>query len=110
MKAAHATEETTVTVIGRTSAISTGFVSAVEAEGWRWEEIPDLLTLFALPLPARTVIALPIAAFTVTSYALIRHLTSSLTLARRRLQRGVPPGRHRDAPCKRARTTSCPSP
>jgi DNA-binding response OmpR family regulator len=76
--AAHGAEETTVTVIGRASAITTGFVSAVEAERWRWEEIPDLVTLFARPLAARAVIVVPIPAFTATAYAMIRQLTTSL--------------------------------
>jgi DNA-binding response OmpR family regulator len=77
---AYAAEEITAIVLGRASAITTGFASAVEAAGWRWEETPDLLTIAARPLPARAVILVPIAAFTTTAYAMIRHLTSSLAL------------------------------
>jgi DNA-binding response OmpR family regulator len=80
VEAAYAAQETTITVIGRTSAITTGFVSAVEAAGWRWEELPDLLALCARPRPARSVIALPIAAFVPSTGALIRHLTGNLAL------------------------------
>lgn len=80
VNAAHAAEETTITVIGRTTAITIGFGSAVEAEGWRWEEVPDLLALFARPLPPRCVIAAPIPTFTDASYAMIRHLACSLAL------------------------------
>ena len=53
MRAAHATEETMIAVVGRAATITTGFASAIEAAGWRWEEIPDLLTLVTHPLPAR---------------------------------------------------------
>jgi DNA-binding response OmpR family regulator len=77
---AHAAEEITIIVLGRTSAITTGFASAVEAAGWRWEEIPDLPTLLARPLPTRAVIIVPLPPFTTTAYAMIRHLTSSLAL------------------------------
>jgi DNA-binding response OmpR family regulator len=78
--AAYAAEEITVIVLGRTSAITTGFASAVEAAGWRWQEIPDLPTLFARPISTRAVIIVPIPARTATAYATIQHLTSSLAL------------------------------
>lgn len=78
--AAYTTDEMSVEVIGRASAITTGFVSAIEAEGWRVEEAPDILSLFARPLPPRAVIVIPIPAFTATSYAMIHQLTSSLAL------------------------------
>jgi two-component system, OmpR family, response regulator len=80
VRAAHATEETMIAVVGRAAAITTGFPSAVEAAGWRWEEVPDLLALVAHPLAAQTVIALPLPAFTDSSCAIIRQLTNSLTL------------------------------
>jgi DNA-binding response OmpR family regulator len=76
----HTVDEASVIVIGRAGAITNGFVSAVEAEGWRWEETPDVLTLFARPLPSRAVLAMPIPAFTPTAYATIRHLTDNLAL------------------------------
>src|SRR6476469_4159754 len=80
VKTAYAPDDTWIMVVGRTSAINTGFVSAVEAEGWRWEEAPDVLALFAQPLPLRTVVVVPIPAFTTTSYAMIRQLTTALGL------------------------------
>ncbi len=80
MKAVHTTEETSVIVIGRTSDVSTGFISAVEAERWRWEEVPDVRALFAQPLAPRTVIIVPVTAFTSASYVMIRHLTNTLAL------------------------------
>lgn len=80
VKTAHAPDDTWIIVVGRTSAINTGFVSAVEAEGWRWEEAPDILALFARPLPPRTVVVVPIPAFTTTSYTMIRQLTTALGL------------------------------
>ncbi|HEY7909204.1 MAG TPA: winged helix-turn-helix domain-containing protein [Thermomicrobiales bacterium] len=80
VRAAHATEETMIAVIGRAAAITTGFASAVESAGWRWKEIPDLLVLVTHPLPTQAVIALPLAVFTPTSCAIIRQLTSSLAL------------------------------
>ena len=80
VQTAHAAELTTVIVIGRVGAITNGFASAVEAEGWRWEERPDLSMLSARPLPSRAVAALPIAAFTPDAFAMIRHLTGSLAL------------------------------
>lgn len=76
----NATEETTIVVIGRAGAITNGFASAVEAEGWRWEEAPDILALFARALPARAVIAVPIPALTATTCATIRQVTNSLAL------------------------------
>lgn len=80
VRAAYATDETMIAVVGRAAAITTGFASAIEAAGWRWEEIPDLATLATRPLPAQAVIALPLHAFTTASCAIIRHLTSSLAL------------------------------
>jgi DNA-binding response OmpR family regulator len=77
---AYVAEEITVIVLGRTSAITTGFASAIEAAGWRWEEIPDLPALLARPLPTRAVIIVPIPTFTTTAYAMIRHLTSDRAL------------------------------
>lgn len=74
---AHAPDGTWIIVVGRTSAINTGFTSAVEAEGWQWDEAPDVLALFARPLPRRTVVVVPIPAFTSTSYAMIRQLTTA---------------------------------
>jgi DNA-binding response OmpR family regulator len=73
----HIVDETSVIVVGRVGDITNGFASAVEAEGWRWEETPDLLTLFTRPLPPRAVLAMPVLAFTPTTYAMIRHLTTS---------------------------------
>ena len=82
VQTAHAADETSVSIIvvGRAGAITTGFASAVEAEGWQWEERPDLLTLFARPLPPRAVLAVPISAFTPDSHAMIRQLTTGLAL------------------------------
>lgn len=80
VKAAHVADGTSVIVIGRTSAINTGFISAVEAEGWHAEEVPDILSLFARSPAPRSVIIMPIPAFTSTSHAMIRRLTSSLAL------------------------------
>lgn len=77
---AHAVEETTIVVIGRASAITTGFASAVEAAGWRWEEMPDTPTLFARPLPPRAVVALPVPVFIPAASAMIRLLTAALAL------------------------------
>lgn len=78
VKAAIGAGEISVTVIGGARAISTGFVSAVEAEGWRAEEVPDVLSLFAQPLAPRTVIVAHVPAFTATVYVMIRKLTSIL--------------------------------
>lgn len=82
MSMAYAPEETWIMVLGEASAITTGFPSAVVAEGWRWNEAPDMEALFASPLPPRMVIAVPIPAdcFATTAYATIRQLTSALAL------------------------------
>lgn len=80
MRMAYAPEETWVMVLGAASAINTGFPSAIEAEGWHWDEAPDTQALFALSLPPRMVIAVPIPAFTTAAYGTIRQLTSVLAL------------------------------
>lgn len=77
---AYAPEETWVMVLGAARAINTGFPSAIEAEGWQWDETPDIPALLALPLPPRMVIAAPFPAFTTEAYATIRKLTSALAL------------------------------
>jgi len=79
---AYAPKETWVMVLGKASAINTGFPSAITAEGWQWDEAPDIEALFALSLPPRMVIVVPIPAgcFTATAYATIRQLTSALAL------------------------------
>ncbi len=79
---AYAPEETWIMVVGEARAVTTGFPSAIEAEGWQWDETPDMQALFALPLPPRMVIVLPIPAgcFPTTAYATIRRLTSVLPL------------------------------
>ena len=69
-----------IAVIGRAATITTGFASAIESAGWRWEEISDLSALVARPIPAPAVIALPLPSFTPASCAVIRQLTSSLGL------------------------------
>lgn len=80
MQTAYTADETLVIVVGRAGAITTGFASAIEAEGWRWEEALDFLMLFARPLPPRAVLAVPIPAFTPDSHAVIRRLTTGLAL------------------------------
>ena len=80
MQTAYRADETAVIVVGQVGAITTGFISAVEAEGWRWGEAPDILTLFARPLPSRAVLALPVPAFTPDAYTMIRRLTTGLAL------------------------------
>ena len=82
MRMAYAPEETWVMVLGEARAITTGFPSAIAAEGWQWDEAPDMEALFTLPLPPRMVIVVPIAAdcFTATAYATIRRLTSARAL------------------------------
>ncbi|MHB8647417.1 MAG: response regulator transcription factor [Thermomicrobiales bacterium] len=77
---AYAPEETWMMVVGQAGAINTGFPSAIEAEGWQWDEVPDMQALFTLPLPPRMVIVLPVPAFTAPAYATIRQLTSVLAL------------------------------
>ncbi|MDQ2785049.1 MAG: response regulator transcription factor [Chloroflexota bacterium] len=79
---AYAPEETWIMALGEARAITTGFPSAIAAEGWQWDEAPDSETLFALSLPPRMVIVLPIPAgcFTATAYATIRQVTSALAL------------------------------
>ncbi len=77
---AYAPEETWVMVLGAVSAVNTGFPSAIEAEGWHWDEAPDIQALFGLPLPPRMVIAVPFPVFTTDAYATIRQLTSVLAL------------------------------
>jgi DNA-binding response OmpR family regulator len=78
VQTAHAPDDTWIVVIGRTSGINTGFVSAVEAAGWRWWEAPDTDALLEMPVPPRTVVALRALAFTVATYATVRHLTGTL--------------------------------
>lgn len=80
MHTVHGAERTTIIVLGRTSDITNGFASGVEREGWRWEEVPDILMLSARPLPPRAVIAVPIPVLTPTACAMIRHLTTTLAL------------------------------
>jgi len=82
VRMAYAPEETWVMVLGEARAITTGFPSAIAAEGWQWDEAPDMEALFTLPLPPRMVIVVPIAAdcFTATAYATIRRLTSARAL------------------------------
>lgn len=80
VRMAYAPEETWMMVIGQARAINTGFPSAIEAEGWQWDETPDPQALFTLPLPPRMVIVVPIPVFTAASYAMIRQVTSALAL------------------------------
>ncbi len=79
---AYAPDKVWVMVLGEASAINRGFPSAIEAEGWQWDEAPDLQTLLTLSLPPRTVIAVPIPAeyATTTARATIRQVTSALAL------------------------------
>jgi DNA-binding response OmpR family regulator len=76
----YAPDETWVMALGEARAINTGFPSAIEAEGWQWDETPDIASLLALPLPPRMVLAVPIPAFTAAADATIRQLTSALAL------------------------------
>jgi DNA-binding response OmpR family regulator len=80
VQTAQTAGQTTIMVVGRAADITTGFASAIEAEGWRWEEAPDVLAPAAAPLPPRTLIALPIPAFTATTCGTIRHLAVTLAL------------------------------
>ncbi len=80
MRMAYAPDKTWVMVLGEARAINTGFPSAIEAEGWQWDETTDIQSLLALSLPPRMVIAVPMPEFTVAAHALIRQLTSALAL------------------------------
>lgn len=80
MGRAYAPDETWVMTLGEAGAINTGFPSAIEAEGWHWDERADMSSLLASPLPPRMVLAVPIPAFTAATYATIRQLTSTLAL------------------------------
>ena len=80
VRMAYAHEETWITVVGRASAITTGFPSAIEAEGWQWDEVPDVPTLIAQPLAPRTVIVVPALAATTDVVASVRQLTGALLL------------------------------
>lgn len=80
MRMAYAPDETWVMALGEARAINTGFPSAIEAEGWQWDETADIATLLTLPLPPRMVIVVPIPAFTAAADATIRQLTSALAL------------------------------
>lgn len=80
VQTAYAPDDTWIVVIGRTGGINTGFVSAVEAEGWRWREVPDAAALLEAPIHPRTVIALRVLAFTVAAYTTVRHLACTLGL------------------------------
>jgi DNA-binding response OmpR family regulator len=77
---AETPDDTWIVVIGRTSGINTGFVSAVEAAGWRWREVPDTDALVETTVPQRAVIALRALAFTVATYTTVRHLAGTLGL------------------------------
>ena len=80
MRMVYAPDETWMMALGEARAINTGFPSAIEAEGWQWDEAPDIASLLALPLPPRMVLAVPIPAFTAAADATIRQLTSALAL------------------------------
>lgn len=80
MGMAYTPDETWVMVLGKARVINTGFPSAIEAEGWRWDESADIASLLALPLPPRMVIVVPILAFTAAAAATIRQLTTALAL------------------------------
>ncbi len=80
MKADHATGDIEIVVVGRAATVTTGFDSAIAAEGWRWAEVPDVLSLFARSRSANTVIALPIIPFVPSAYAAIYQLTVSPSL------------------------------
>ncbi|MCA1666760.1 MAG: winged helix-turn-helix domain-containing protein [Thermomicrobia bacterium] len=67
-------------VLGEARAITTGFPSGIEAEGWQWDEAPDMQALLSLALPPRMVIVLLVPACTLASVATIRQLTSALAL------------------------------
>ncbi len=80
MQTGQTAGHTTIVVVGRAADITSGFASAIEAEGWRWEEAPDMLAPPAPPLPQRTLIALPVPAFTPMTCGTIRHLAVTLAL------------------------------
>jgi DNA-binding response OmpR family regulator len=75
VQVAFQAEETWIVAVGITSGINTGFVSAIEAQGWRWREVPDTETLLHSPLPRRSVVALRLATFTMASYTVMRQLS-----------------------------------
>jgi DNA-binding response OmpR family regulator len=75
VQAAYQAEETWIVAVGRTSGINTGFASAIEAQGWRWREVPDTDTLLHLPLPRRSVVALRVVTFTMATYTVMRKLS-----------------------------------
>lgn len=80
VRMAYVPDETWVMVLGEARAITTGFPSAIGAEGWQWDETADLESLLARPLPPRMVIVVPIPKLTTAAYTMIHQLTSALSL------------------------------
>jgi DNA-binding response OmpR family regulator len=78
VQSAYAPDETWIVVIGRANDISTGFTSAVNAEGWNWREVPDANVLRAEPLHRRTVVAFPVLAVPESAYPTIYSITCTL--------------------------------